>query len=188
MPPDDDPNDSKPRRRQPSPRQLGIPRKQTIPTKKITRKVLADAEIELDMMEVADDVTDEPRPRTRADCSNVVRPCPWVSCKYHLYLDVSPSSGAITFNRPDLEPHELAESCSLDVAERGGLTLDAVGHVLSLTRERIRQIEIKNFSKLRAACMEAGIDSSDLVPRDGSPLAEAADMEPGVPASEIMAL
>src|SRR5579862_8754179 len=29
---------------------------------------------------------DVERPRTRADCANVARPCPWVGCKHNLYL------------------------------------------------------------------------------------------------------
>jgi hypothetical protein len=30
------------------------------------------------------------RPQTRAECSDMERPCPFVSCKYHLYIDVHP--------------------------------------------------------------------------------------------------
>ena|SRR5882757_525715 len=29
------------------------------------------------------------RPQTRADCAQQPRPCPWISCRYHLLLDVS---------------------------------------------------------------------------------------------------
>src|SRR5262249_28750008 len=46
---------------------------------------------------------DEPRPRTRAECAEGQRPCPWVSCKHHLYLDVNPETGSIKLNFPDLE-------------------------------------------------------------------------------------
>ena len=35
------------------------------------------------------------RPKTRGDCANVARPCPYVSCKYHLYIDVNPGTGSI---------------------------------------------------------------------------------------------
>jgi hypothetical protein len=72
-----------------------------------------------------------------------------VSCKYHLYLDVNPRTGSIKLNFPDLEVWELPETCALDVAERGGMTLEEVGELLNLTRERIRQVESKGIEKLR---------------------------------------
>src|SRR5690606_7767913 len=38
------------------------------------------------------------RPTSRGECANVARPCPYVSCKYHLYIDVNPSTGSIKVN------------------------------------------------------------------------------------------
>src|SRR3954470_15585872 len=35
------------------------------------------------------------RPKTRADCVNMERPCPYVSCKYNLYVDVNPRTGSV---------------------------------------------------------------------------------------------
>lgn len=93
------------------------------------------------------------KPRTRAEClqgENAERPCPFVSCKYHLYLDVSPRSGAIKLNFPHLEVWEMAETCALDVADRGGVTLEEVGEIMNLTRERIRQLETRGLAKLKA--------------------------------------
>ena len=78
------------------------------------------------------------------------RPCPYVSCKHHLYIDVSPRTGAIKLNFPDLEVWGMAESCALDVADRGGTTLEDVGAIMNLTRERIRQVEVKALAKLEA--------------------------------------
>jgi hypothetical protein len=97
--------------------------------------------------------TQYPRPVTRAECSQgefADRPCPFVSCKYHLYLDVSERTGAIKLNFPDLEVWDLPESCSLDIADRGGITLEEVGVIMNLTRERIRQLETKGLAKLKA--------------------------------------
>jgi hypothetical protein len=97
--------------------------------------------------------TGYPRPVTRADCTQgefADRPCPFVSCKYHLYLDVSERTGAIKLNFPDLEVWELPESCALDIADRGGITLEEVGAIMNLTRERIRQLETKGLAKLKA--------------------------------------
>ena len=83
------------------------------------------------------------------------RPCPFVSCAHHLYLDVNPESGAIKLNFPHLDVWEMAETCSLDVADRGGITLEEVGAILNLTRERIRQVEVRGLYKIRSHSGEA---------------------------------
>jgi hypothetical protein len=90
------------------------------------------------------------RPKTRGDCETVHRPCPFVSCTHHLYLDVFERTGAIKLNFPDLEVWEMADSCALDVADRGGTTLEEAGALMNLTRERIRQLEVKALAKLEA--------------------------------------
>jgi hypothetical protein len=92
---------------------------------------------------------EEARPRSRADCVNAPRPCMFVSCKHHLYLDVNPETGSIKLNFPDREIWELDETCALDVADRGGITLEEVGSIMNLTRERIRQVETRGLVKLR---------------------------------------
>ena len=92
---------------------------------------------------------DEPRPRTRAECKESQRPCPWVSCKHHLYLDVNPDTGSIKLNFPDLEVWDMKDTCSLDVADRNGITLEEVGEIMNLTRERIRQVEVRGLLKLK---------------------------------------
>lgn len=79
------------------------------------------------------------------------RPCAFVSCKHHMALDISPETGSIKINFPDLDPSEMMNSCSLDVADRGGLTLEEVGDMMNLTRERIRQIEVCGLLKLKRA-------------------------------------
>ena len=78
-----------------------------------------------------------------------MRPCPYVSCKHHLYLDVNPETGSIKLNFPDLESGRWSETCALDVAERGGITLEEVGEIMNLTRERIRQVEVRGLLKLK---------------------------------------
>jgi hypothetical protein len=44
----------------------------------------------------------------------------------------------------------MGESCALDVSDRGGTTLEDVGAIMNLTRERIRQVEVKALAKLEA--------------------------------------
>jgi hypothetical protein len=89
---------------------------------------------------------DVERPKTRSDCINGERPCPFVSCRYHLYLDIV--RGSLKLNFPDKEVDELEETCALDVADRGGETLERSGHFINVTRERLRQIEDQAVQKL----------------------------------------
>lgn len=70
------------------------------------------------------------RPRTRGECVNGPRPCPWRACRFHL-------------------GDHGRESCALDVAARGGITLAEVGDVIGVTREWVRQIEVGAIRKLR---------------------------------------
>src|SRR5579859_3461331 len=87
------------------------------------------------------------RPKTRGDCLpggvNAQRPCPFVSCAHHLYLDVL-RKGAIKLNFPDVDPESLEKmpsTCALDVADERGATMERVGKTVNMTRERVRQIE-----------------------------------------------
>jgi hypothetical protein len=118
-------------------------RARTISVKRMTKR-------ELEIGKLLYPETDYYKPKARAECAEGPRPCPYVSCKHHLFIDVSPRTGAIKLNFPDLEVWELGESCALDVADRGGTTLEDVGAIMNLTRERIRQVEVKALAKLEA--------------------------------------
>jgi hypothetical protein len=118
-------------------------RARTISVKRMTKR-------ELEIGRLLYPETDYYKPRTRAECAEGPRPCPYVACKHHLFIDVSPRTGAIKLNFPDLEVWEMGESCALDVADRGGTTLEDVGAIMNLTRERIRQVEVKALAKLEA--------------------------------------
>jgi hypothetical protein len=78
------------------------------------------------------------RPTVRADCLeggiNEFRPCPWIGCRYN-----------IAESQPD-QP-----TCALDVADEGGVTLEEIGAMMHLTRERIRQVEDIALRKIRKA-------------------------------------
>lgn len=87
------------------------------------------------------------KPRIRAECVDGPRPCPYVSCQHHLYLDVT-EAGSLKINFPDIEVDDMKETCALDVADRGGMTLEDVGEVMNLTRERTRQLEANGLAKL----------------------------------------
>jgi len=95
------------------------------------------------------------RPVTRGDClsggSNEMRPCPWVSCRHHLALGVDEHNGNIKLVHPSLDVSDMRTTCALDVADDGGATLDGVGVLMNLTRERIRQIETQASQVLAAS-------------------------------------
>lgn len=137
-------------------------RARTISVKRYARRSLDAGRVIANRMLDGIDAT---RPATRAECiqgANALRPCPFVACKFHLYLDVSPRTGAIKINFPDLEVHELAETCALDVADRGGVTLDEVGAAMNLVRERIRQLETKGIAQLKTlSALAALVDCED---------------------------
>ena len=135
----------------------GAPRrKERTRSKTIAGRRLTRAEIE-EGKRLVDDMWYE-RPVTRADCVDGPRPCAFVSCKFHLYLDVKDETQSIKLNFPHIEVWEMEHSCSLDVAERGGLTLEQVGAIMNLTRERIRQVEGAGMEKLRRTGLIGDID------------------------------
>lgn len=114
----------------------------TVPVSKKRRlTVVQDLELQIN-------ASNPLRPQTRGACVDGPRPCPWVSCEYHLYLDVHPRTGSIKLNFPELEPHEIGHSCALDIADDGGLTLEDVGAVMNITRERVRQLEISGLRRI----------------------------------------
>lgn len=105
------------------------------------------------------------RPRTFEECDSVglgdLFPCPFVSCKHHLYLDVNPRTGSIKFNFPGRDVDELPATCALRVAQHGGRTLDAVAEVMALTRQRLSQLEDRILDKIRVTALDAAEDLDD---------------------------
>ncbi len=135
-------------------------RARTIPIKKMTKE-----QIRLGRLLYPEFEYD--RPASRVECTSAERPCPFVSCKYHLYLDVNPETGSIKLNFPDIDVWEMNETCALDVAKRGGVTLEEVGEIMNLTRERIRQLEMSGLTKLMNADQEHGTDLKGFTEDDG---------------------
>ncbi len=129
---------------------------------------------------------DARRPKTRADCElpRGARPCPWVACKYHLRGIEVTFAGRVAFGKTVLAPdatekqidravdravEELrrsSPSCALDVADQNpdGATLAQVGQAISITRERVRQVEAKALRRLPGSVKAAmlGIEKREL--------------------------
>lgn len=90
-------------------------------------------------------VVDE-RPRTRGDCEDSARPCPWISCRYHLaILRITPSGFVRLVRRWD----DGRATCALDVAEDGTHTLEEIGSYMGMTRERVRQLEERAIERAK---------------------------------------
>ncbi len=123
------------------------------------------------------DPSEYERPHKRGDCmqgENGQRPCPFVSCKQHLFLDVD-VFGKITINSP-VPVEEMEHSCALDVAELPTeVTLEMIGKLYGVTRERIRQIEEKGLRKLRGMPPKRRLELLDSMPEDRP-------VQPGIPA------
>lgn len=115
-----------------------------------TRKAMERARRRLPVLEVTPQElaqAEAERPRRRGDCEGREACCPWVGCKFHLYLNVRPS-GSIQRTFPGWEPEDLPISCADLVArmvrDHGEeLTLESIGLLTGLTRERVRQIADK---------------------------------------------
>lgn len=125
-------------------------RAKTIGAKELRRELREERErgvVDLDLERLRRELEAE-RPKTRADCDEIRRPCPFFACRWNLYLDVNPATGSIKFNFPGLEFWELEETCALDVADHGGVTLERVGELLNVSRERIRQVETSGLEVL----------------------------------------
>jgi hypothetical protein len=84
---------------------------------------------------------------TRGACRKLAGPCPHAMCRFNLTTERRDNRGA----KP-LEVHlpVVHEACALEAAERGGMTLEEIATRLSLTRERVRQIELGALKKLWA--------------------------------------
>lgn len=153
-------------------------RKLSVPARRLT-KVEIRAGIPL-ILELDDDVFR--RPRTRGDCIGGLRPCPWVSCRHHLALEVT-SAASVHLPWGDandgIDLDRMPDTCSLDVADRGGTTLSECGKRLNVTRERVRQIEGRAIRNLVAAGRMDETDVHALAALRGERLQDVGEMGVG---------
>lgn len=96
------------------------------------------------------------RPKTVGECAALVPgPCPWVGCRFNLFLDVDEETGVTRIAFPGKEIDELEETCALRVAAKGEHTLERTGELVNVTLERLRQIEEVALVSLRGTLERA---------------------------------
>jgi hypothetical protein len=99
----------------------------------------------------------EDRPLTRGECADFERPCPYIGCRYHLFMDYTTRGvpDSLWWSR---DPLRMDQTCCLDIADAGPITLEEVGEMLGLTRERVRQIETMAMLRVQDRFDEMGLD------------------------------
>lgn len=80
-------------------------------------------------------------PENRNNCKDSIRPCPWVRCNHHLLWALALPWTKMSDDVIVDKLFSMQETCELDVTDRGEVTLEEVGAIFNITRERVRQIE-----------------------------------------------
>lgn len=89
-------------------------------------------------------------PKTRGDCKDAPRPCPYIMCTKHGWLIEQSdrpgnpdkhAQGGATF-------YPVGHSCKLDVADAGPRTRQQTGDEMDITDKRVEQIEKGALAKL----------------------------------------
>ena len=93
------------------------------------------------------------RPGSREECKDGLRPCPFVSCKYHLYVRVD-ASGDLVPNFPGMEVWEMPFTCILDVADAGGRTLEETALIMNGGNTPAEPLERSATLRLHTALWE----------------------------------
>jgi hypothetical protein len=110
-------------------------------------------------------------PESRSECRDGARPCPLVSCRFHLLLDtgaqaVNPRTqeklagqAQLHFTRTLDESseddiadvlREMPETCALDVADRGATTSRAIAELLGINRRQgVEELVSAALEKIR---------------------------------------
>lgn len=115
------------------------------------------------------------RPRRRADCAAVPRPCPHTACRFHV--------GDLL--RPGV-PLTAAASCALDIADRhGGLTRHELGAILGVTSGAVGLVETAALACLLAR-VRVLVPDLDLPPDVSVPQPDEDNAEAATPRRPIL--
>lgn len=84
------------------------------------------------------------KPTYRNSCLSFPRPCCFITCSFHMLwaFHSHELKNLFTHSDDDIVNHlfSLKATCVLDIADKGGVTLEEIAIVLDVSRERIRQI------------------------------------------------
>lgn len=84
------------------------------------------------------------RPKTRADCIDGPRPCPWIGCRYHLAITADPDRESVKETFPEMnilsDPEgpglqyleEIMGTCALDIADKHDDGTQGIGGLIAL--------------------------------------------------------
>ena len=97
-------------------------------------------------------------PATRSECVDGARPCPLVSCRYHLLLDIAEDGRLFVTREIDEGDADdivevltaMPETCALDVAARG-MTLEEIAALMGMRRQSVDQVAQRALERIRAA-------------------------------------
>lgn len=98
---------------------------------------------------------DTTRPRTRGECAEHARPCPWVGCRHHLYRPSTRTASVWRTPRGLVPADEVPEmlatepaTCILDLAD-GEKSGDEIAEIMGITRTRVNQIIISAITRIQ---------------------------------------
>lgn len=81
------------------------------------------------------------------------RPCRKFSCPHHLWVEDERRGRPHNGKSPPSKLVERADSCALDIAERGDHTTAQVARTMQLTPDRVNQLEDRGLAKVHAATL-----------------------------------
>jgi len=119
------------------------------PKRRTVSRVYKPEEIDVEEVDV-----EYERPTKRSECPGY-RPCPFVSCKYNLFLDIT-EEGDIRFNFDGVEPWQMRNSCALDVAEKGPLKIVDVSAMVNLTKAETEEVLEQAYATIRSIYDSSG--------------------------------
>lgn len=90
------------------------------------------------------------RPQTREDCGQFERPCPFVACRHHLFLDVTAQGHILFPYGPDVAAIEtMPHTCALDAAESGERQIREIARGYNMTHQALRLTFHQAMARLR---------------------------------------
>ena len=112
--------------------------------------------------------TVDDRPKTRKDCldrelGTLENPCPYLSCKFHLALDVTPNGGILFMTEyvvktlddeggrevPEIDINSMDETCALHIADNGETPVEVMSEIVHLTNARLHAIVNDSLEKIK---------------------------------------